>query len=40
MQNYSHKKYLRFSVSLDRMAIRQSLLVATYSKWKGGYQWR
>jgi hypothetical protein len=34
------KKYLRFSVSFDRMPACQSPLVATYPKGKGGYQWQ
>ena len=32
-----YKKYLRSSVSTDRMPACQSLVVATYPEWKGGY---
>lgn len=35
-----YKKYLRFLVSTVRMPDCQSLVVATYPEWKGGYQWQ
>ena len=37
---YFQRKCLRFLVSSDRIATCQSLLVAAYPEWKGGYQWR
>jgi len=37
---YFQKNYLRFLISSDRIAGRQSLLVAAHPEWKGGYQWQ
>ena len=37
---FFRKEYLRFSVSSDRMANCQLLVVATYPEWKGGYPWQ
>jgi hypothetical protein len=39
MKTFS-KKHLRFLVSIGRMPIRQSLLVTTDLKLKGGYLWQ
>ena len=37
---FPQKKYLRFLTFPDKMPTCQSSLVATYPKWKGGYQWQ
>ena len=37
---FSQKKYLRFSISSDKMINCQLLVVTTYPEWKGGYPWQ
>ena len=37
---FLQKKYLRFLAFPDRMTGCQLLVVATYPKRKGGYQWQ
>ena len=40
MQNLLYKKYLRFSISADKMLTCQSSLVTAYPKREGDYQWQ
>jgi len=40
VEKYFIRKDLRFWIGSDKILTCQSLLVAAYPKWNGGYQWQ